>query len=347
MKKITAAVLTIITLLLALCGCSQGSDAPDGMQLVRGSDAIGYYFYSPIGWIVASQGNVASSYVSTIDSTSVTLVEAKMPEGTVKEYFEAAKADFTFDIEIKNEGGEPIVAKLGNAEEALQYTYDYEYSGFKFRTIQIFAKFEGRFYIFTFTAQLTERTEGESYYDFHFAKSFQSIVENVKFVTKSGTEPAPEYTEVDGYLLVSDKKLCGFDMYVPKDYKVDFSDGIVSVTRADGSNINVSKATSGGVGIESYWKNREKELEAIVGEVTRIGDDGNEETPFGKSTTLGNLATAASYEYTYELGGVKYHVYQVFAVDTFDGYAFTFTAPEAVYAERIGEALDVAARLEF
>ena len=341
MKKITAAALIIITILTALCGCSQGSDAPDGMQLVRGSDALGYYFYSPIGWIAASQGKIASSYVSTIDSTSVTLVEAKMPEGTIKEYFEAAKADFTFDIEVKNEGGEPIVAKLGNAEEALQYTYDYEYSGFKFRTIQIFAKFEGRFYIFTFTAQLTERSAGVSYYDFHLENSLPSIVENVKFVTKSGTEPAPEYTEVDGYLLVSDNKLCGFDMYVPKDYNVDYSDGIVSVTREDGANITVSKSTATGVTIKDYWANRKNELEVIVGTVTEI------EVNKSEGVTLGNLATAASYEYTYELGGVKYHVYQVFAVDTFEGYAFTFTAPESVYAERIGEALDVAARLEF
>ena len=113
MKKITAAVLTIIIILTALCGCSQTADAPDGMQLVRGSDALGYYLYSPIGWIVASQGKIASSYVSTIDSTSVTLVEAKMPEGTIKEYFEAAKADFTFDIDVKNEGESTLVAKAG------------------------------------------------------------------------------------------------------------------------------------------------------------------------------------------------------------------------------------------
>ena len=341
MKKITAAVLTIITLLLALTGCSQGADAPEGMQLVRGSDAIGYYFYSPIGWIVASQGNIASSYVSTIDSTSVTLVEAKMPEGSIKDYFEAAKADFTFEITVKNEGGEPIVAKLGNSEEAYQYIYDYEYSGFKFRTMQIFAKFEGRFYIFTFTSQLTERSAGTSYYDFHLANSLPMIIENVKFVTKSGTEPTPEYPEVNGYLLVSDKNLCGFDMYVPKDYKVDYSDGIVSVTREDGANITVSKSTATGVTIKDYWANRKNELEAIVGTVTEI------EVNKSEGVTLGNLATAASYEYTYELGGVKYHVYQVFAVDTFEGYAFTFTAPEAVYAERIGEARDIAARLEF
>ena len=341
MKKITAAALIIITILTALCGCSQTADAPDGMQLVRGSDALGYYLYSPIGWIAASQGKIASSYVSTIDSTSVTLVEAKMPEGTIKEYFESAKADFTFDIEVKNEGGEPIACKLGNAEEAQQYIYDYEYSGFKFRTMQIFAKFEGRFYIFTFTSQLTDRTSDVSYYDFHLENSLPMIVENVKFVTKSGAESSPEYTEVDGYLLVSDKKLCGFDMYVPKDYKVDYSDGIVSVTRDDGANITVSKSTAGGVSIKTYWESRKKELESIFGTVTEIDVNKSE------GVTLGNLATAASYEYTYELGGVKYHVYQVFAVNSFNGYAFTFIAPESVYAERIGEALDVAARLEF
>ena len=340
MKRIIATALTIIPLLLALTGCSQGADAPEGMQLVRGSDALGYYLYSPIGWIAASQGNIASSYVSTIDSTSVTLVEAKMPEGTIKEYFEAAKADFTFEITVKNEGGEPIACKLGNAD-AHRYVYDFEYSGFKFRTMQIFATFEERFYIFTFTAQLTERSAGTSYYDFHLENSLPKIIENVKFVSKSGTLPSPEYPEVGGYFLVSDKKLCGFDMYVQKDYKVDYSDGIVSVTRDDGANITVSKSTATGVTIRDYWANRKKELEAIVGTVTEI------EVNKSEGVTLGNLATAASYEYTYELGGVKYHVYQVFAVDTFEGYAFTFTAPEAIYAERIGEALDVAARLEF
>ena len=130
-------------------------------------------------------------------------------------------------------------------------------------------------------------------------------------------------------------------LYVPKDYKVDYSDGIVSVTREDGANITVSKSTATGVTIKDYWANRKNELEVIVGTVTEIDVNKSE------GVTLGNLATAASYEYTYELGGVKYHVYQVFAVDTFAGYAFTFTAPESVYAERIGEALDVAARLEF
>ena len=338
MKKITALLLVIIISALSLAGCDNPSDTPAGMQLVRGGDDIGYYFYSPEGWIVSSQGNIAASYVSTLDTTSVTLVEAEMPEVTVDEYFERSLGDFTFEVKVTKRDAD---FKLGNAESAKQYIYEYEYSGFKFRTMQIFATYGERFYVFTFTAQLTERQGGVSYYEHHLNGSLKSITDNVKFVKKSGEPATPEYPEVDGYLLVSNRDLCGFDLYVTKDYAVDYSDGIVSVTRKDGSNVTVSKATRTGVSIKTYWETRKKELAAIVGEVTEIKVNNVD------GVTLGNLTTAASYEYTYELGGVKYHVYQVFGVNSFDGYAFTFTAPEAVYADRIAEALDIASRIEF
>ena len=339
MKRFTALLLVLIIAMLSLSGCGENADAPSGMQLVRGGDALGYYLYAPEGWIVANHGNIASTYVSTIDSTSVTLVEAEMPSGSIEEYFAEAEKEFTFsELEITKRGA---AIKLGNADEASQFIYNYKYDKYEFRTMQIFAKFDGRFYIFTFTAQLTERNEGQSYYDFHLNNSLPSITENIKFVKKSGSQEAPEYPEVNGLLLVSDKKLCGFDLYIPRDYSVDYSHGIVSVTRADGANINVSKSTAGGVSIKDYWNARKTELGAIVGEITEINVNNTEGVKFG------NLTTAASYEYTYEYGGVKYHVYQMFGVNSFDGYAFTFTAPETVYGERIDEALDIAARIEF
>ena len=48
MKKTLALLLTIIIALLTLAGCGAGSDAPEGMQTVRGSDALGYYFYATV-----------------------------------------------------------------------------------------------------------------------------------------------------------------------------------------------------------------------------------------------------------------------------------------------------------
>lgn len=347
MKRLTALLLFVIISVLSLVSCGESTDIPEGMQLVRGSDALGYYFYSPDGWAVANQGGIAATYVSAIDTTSVTLTEASMPSGSIEEYFEAAKADFTFEITLKKQGEN---FKLGNAEEARQYVYDYKYWSFNqngekeyfdVRTMQIFAKFDGRFYIFTFTSKLTERSEGQSYYDFHLENSLKSITDNLKFVKKSGAGDKPSYPELDGYLLVSDRSLSGFDLYVTKDYSVDFSDGIVSVSREDGANITVSKATRAGVSIKEYWENRKRELEAIVGPVTEIKVNNLE------GVKLGNLSRAASYEYTYVLDGVDYHVYQIFGVDSFNGYAFTFTAPEAVYENRIKEALDIAGRIKF
>ncbi len=338
MKRTIALLLAVITALFSLAGCGTTSDVPDGMQLVRGGDSLGYYLYAPEGWTVSSQGNISAAYVSSVDTTSVTLVEADMPSVSIKEYFEAARADFTFPVNVTKENGD---FKFGNAEEARQFIYDYEYSGYKFRTMQVFAKFDGRFYIFTFTSQLTERSEGETYYDYHLNNNLTGITNNVKFVKKSGTADKPDYPDVDGYLLVSDRSLSGFDLYVTKDYSVDFSDGIVSVSREDGANITLSKATRAGVSIKEYWETRKKELEAIVGTVTEIKVNNVE------GVELGNLTQAASYEYTYTLGGVSYHVYQIFGVDAWNGYAFTFTAPEAVYTQRIEEALDIASRIKF
>jgi len=347
MKRFIALLLVITAAALSLAGCgSAETEIPSGMQLVRGGDELGYYLYSPLGWIVSSQGNIAASYVSSIDTTSVTLVEADMPEGSIEEYFEAARADFTFDINLTVSGTE---FKLGNAEEAKQYIYDYEYSPsgsadgskYKFRTMQIFAKFDGSFYIFTFTAQLAKFRDEKTYYDYHLENSLKSITDNLKFVKKSGSPSLPEYPEVNGYLLISKRELCGFNLYVPKDYAVDFSDGIVSATREDGSNVTVSKSTAGGVDIRTYWEIRRGELESIVGTVTEIKVNNQE------GVKLGNLTKVASYEYTYSLAGVSYHVYQVFGVNAFDGYAFTFTAPEEVFAERIGEALSIAEMIEF
>ena len=341
MKKIIALLLALTAALLSLAGCSESDGTPSGMQKVRGSDALGYYLYVPKGWTIANQGDIAAAYVSAIDSTSVTLVEATMPEGTIAEYFEASKADFTFPINVTKENAD---YKLGNAEEAKQFIYDYEYSDYKFRTMQIFAKFGGRFYIFTFTSQLSMRSGSEqTYYDFHLENSLGSITDNIKFVSKKGEISAPEYPESNGYLLVSDKALCGFDFFVTKDYSVDFADAMVSVSREDGSNITVSKATISGVSRPEYWEIRKGELKALFGTVNEIKIDHTA----GK---LGNLSesSTSTFEYTYEHDGVVYHVYQLLGSNRLGAYVFTFTAPsDEIYTQRIKEAEDIASRIVF
>ena len=59
MKKITSIILILATLLsLALLTSCKKSDAPEGLQLVKGGADYAYSFYAPEEWVVANLGDM-------------------------------------------------------------------------------------------------------------------------------------------------------------------------------------------------------------------------------------------------------------------------------------------------
>jgi hypothetical protein len=258
-----------------------------------------------------------------------------MPD-SVSEYFAESLAEFSTPPTVLNEGGTETT--FGNADNAVEYVYEYEYSGHKFRTRQILVSYGERFGIFTFTAALENISDPEkTQYDFYKDK-LDSVIKNFKFTEKKGEPAAPEYEVKDGYKLVSDKATSRFSLFVPEDYEVEYSSGIVSAKTADGSNINMTRAMSTGVTITDYWKLRREELSAIVGDVTVVSELAE--------CTFGNAKSAAAVEYTYEYNGTVYRVYQVFSVTTFNGFTFTYTATEANYAKHIDTVREIIKRVE-
>ncbi|MBR7117072.1 MAG: hypothetical protein IKC87_05130 [Clostridia bacterium] len=345
MKKTISLVLAISILmlsLLALTACA-GDGAPVGMKLIRGSDSIGYYIYGPEEWVIANQENygIACSYVSKLDNSSVTLVEADMPEVAIPEYFAKELQSYPENFEVKPEA-EIKECSFGNASKAYKAIFNYKYGSYEYRSMQIYSIFENRFYIFTYNAPLTSYDAETTYYD-NYLEKVDAIITNVKFVSKAdGEAPAqPEYEkDADGYRLVSNKAIAGFDLYLPDTYTVDWSTSMVSATRADGSNITLSEATSTQVTAEDYWKSRFEQLELIADDVKAV--DG---TKLG--VDLGGNLDAASLEFTYKLCGKDYHVYQVLIVNGFKGYVFTFTAEEANFADLLEEAKTILYKTEF
>ncbi len=347
MKKLIC-VLTLVILILGLSSC--GNDgAPEGMQLVSGGEELGYYFYAPEEWTVSNLGEVKAAFVSNLDTTSVSFTELdkndfEKPSADLSDesyffesFFNDTKSEFPADTEYLL-NGEPCTFGSGEekADRAAKYTYSYTYDGHKFGFMQILVSHDGNYYVFTYCAMLEEKTDGKTRYDYYLEK-LGSIIESFRFVGRSGgTSEAPEYErDGDGYILVSEKKLSGFELYVPDTYEVDYSSAIVSATREDGTNITLTEATKTGLTADSYWTLRKEELSAIVGEITVIQEN--------VSTKLGNNSQwAFAYEYTYEYGGETYHVYQINAVDGpmlfAKGYCFTFTAKEENY-EKHGEEL--------
>ena len=352
MKRILAALLALVTLfgVLAMTSCGNKDGIPKGMQLVRGGEDVGYNFYGPEEWVVANYGDISCTYASKIDMSSMTFTETVKPEGTVAEYFESEKNKFPYEISVSVNGESCI---FGNATSAKKYVYSYTYKELSYTCMQIFVTHNGRFYIFTYTASNAQRKGADkSYYEYYLDK-VQATIEAFLFTAKTEITASPEYPrDADGYKLISDKVIAGFSMYVPDSFNVDYSSAMVSASHADGTNINMSRATLSAYSSD-YWAERKANIEAFADKVPE-GEGGALVTSLkqiGEEPTqlkLRGVIWALAYEYTYLFEGVEYHVYQVHIVQSrYDGYVFTYIATEDNYATHLEEMQRVLDKLEY
>ncbi len=378
MKKF-ALLSIVLVLLIALTGCGDEDEIPEGMQLVKGGESEGYYFYAPEEWTVSNLGDVAATYASNVNTTSVTFAEIdpasfgdkpgemSAEEYFLRQYFSDNKHLYPEDTVYGTEGEERL---LGSGEEradkAVVYTYSYKYNKVSYGFMQYFAVHDGRYYILTYSA-INEVIEGfeESRYDTYLEK-FTAIVENFRFVDKKDSEPVVGGENPEEYRLVSDKKLCGFELYAPYEFKLDYSSAIVSLSTEDGSSISLTEATSTGTSVAEYMLIRQRELEQIVSDFKWITplkevdtvDGGKVKAPEGVPVKLGNLPKresaynyALAFEYTYTFNGESYHVYQIAASDYMlfsgEGYVFTYTAKEENYTLHLPVVMEIINRIVF
>ncbi len=332
------AILIILSTLLTLNACNKKDDGiPDGMQLVRGGEKYGYYMYAPEEWTVASYGEVSSAYASNVDTSSISYVEVPMPSGTVDEYFRESLREFPKQPEIKTANADTT---FGNADEAKKYVFEHEYSGHRFRTMQIFVRYGERFGIFTFNAVLENVSSPDAVQYDYYEEKIASVIKNFKFVAKTGEEEKNSYpADSDGYKLVSDKSVVKYSLYLPEEFEVDFASGMTVATLADGSNLTLSRATTTGIKVNEYWETRKEELSSIVTEIKELNVEA--------AAKLGNSKQAVAYEYTFVYNNTKYHVYQILAVTTFNGFVLTYTATEDNYTKHIDTIMKIAEKVEF
>lgn len=370
MKKLLIFVISLLSL-LTLFGCSDDDGIPEGMQLVRGGDDIGYYFYGPEGWEISNLGEIDATYASSVDNSSASFARVDSSSFPLSEnesaedyffneYFNDSLQEFPENVRPTGVKGKTHVfgAEDAKADRAAQYIYEYKYSttssngteasGVTVGFMQFLIMNDGEFYIFTYSAPKAKLrpTDEQTRYDFHLERAYQ-MVDNFRFVQKTESAPSdePNYEkDADGYYLASDKDLSGFELYLPEEFKLDYASAVVSATHSDGSNINISITSSTGVQRDVYWENRQKELKEIVSDFEVLNIDNN--------ASLGNNSQwAASYEYTYEYNGTKFHVYQIVAVDGFfnfaDGYVFTYTASEENYQKHFSAVEKIIRKVTF
>lgn len=360
MKKLIALILSITTIflsLISLTSCGDDKDeTPEGMQLVYGGKNAGYYFYAPEEWTVSNMGAIKSAYISRLDTTSVSFCEVteSIEANGGEEYFFASyfsdsmkEAAEGLALNITLNGEATVFGKTDfEADKAVKYTYNYKYSDRSFGFMQILMKEGERYFIFTYRA-LLEKKDGESSQYEKYLEKLDKVISEFKFVTKEDTKtPEKTYKEdKDGYILISNSKISGFDLYVPKAFTPDHSDGFVSASHKDGSNVNLTKAfmTGNNVNVSDYFEMRKTELSAFVTEFTEI-------KTFEK-IDIKDTRFAFSYEYTYVYSGEKYHVRQIYIVAgpllSQTGYVFTYTAKEENYSLHLEEIEKIISKVVF
>ena len=374
MKRYLTFFTLIAMTLLLLVSCGGEPEAPEGMQVVYESPEDGYVFYGPDGWTVSNRAGIAACYVSGINKTSISFAKTTLPEGVaVENYFDTVKDEFVYDITPVDQSSFGKKCNFGTDRKtvAYKYVYTFKYTDkdttdidrdnnvseeieLDFTSMQIIVSHDGKLYIFTYTALGTPDNETSNYR--LYLNGAQAAIDSFKFTDKSeDTSSAPEYPkDSDGYNMVSNKTLAGFELYLPEGYEVIDNSGIVSAVLRDGTTVSITKANEVGVTISEYWTARKAELSKFVTDLDVIRENvtnvKNDETGlYSSDVVFGNLELnrVALYEYTYEFGGVTYHVYQLLGWTRTDGYVFTYTAKEVDYTEHLDEIMTVIGKVRF
>ncbi len=352
MKKIVALLLCLITLLsLVSCGSDlpDGAELPDGMQYAGGAP-YGFYLYVPEEWTLTAMDDIVGAFVSTLDLSSVSMTKVKKPaDMDIDAYFKNTMKDMPFeDYTLKQDGVSRLLGKI--SAKGYEYTYSYkpyEKDTQTYRVMQVIGEHKGELYVFTYTA-LDELKNAEKTYFQTYAEDVNTILDSIQFVepTTESPEAADYEKDSDGYLLVSQKRLSGFNFYMHPDWECTLSGGIVEVSSSDGkAKINITEAKDTGVVVSDYWSKRKSDLERYTdGPINVIKEN--------EAVSFGNADQALAYEYTYTYRGEIYHTYQVILVHDKipvflkKGYVFTFTATEDAYATHIENVQNMMAKVD-
>ncbi len=383
--KLTTILIVLAAVLALLCACGEGDGAPEGMQLCAGTDELGFYFYVPEEWMLSPYADVYAAFAATVDTTSASYTETGVPAmsddqsiplsqrraASAKSYFDSSMAEYKsgYTLLVDCEA-----VTFGNADIAFKFVFDHEHQGGKYRTMQILVYFEDRFGIFTFNSPNVPLTTDKPQFEYYSEKT-QLIIDSFKFVSKvegsdaSTPQDSEPVYDSDGFLLITDKRIAGFELYIPNELTVRHSDGLVVVDLGDGASLSATKSNISGVTYDGYFNQRKSELEALFGTVTVIQnitepwrcvkcEVENESSldkcsecetarPIGVPYSISGATSAFLYEYTYTFMGEEYRVYQVLAATKTTGYSFTFTSRVADFDQEIDTVRTILGKVAF
>ena len=337
MKRIAiiiSALLLCVILIPTLVSCSK-DDTPDGYQLIA-CEGDCFRLYVPKQWASNTSSGITSAYYSAVENASVSVTVADdAGDMTLSEYWEYCNEKYqtTFKNYKPNEKTEKVILG-GQAGEKHVFTasmtvYD-ETEGKNvtktYKFMQIFAKYKGEMYVFTYSApeekysELLEVVEGNSSDEgiipyFRFAEPYTSKDSEKKYSDK--------VTAPEGMKLASTDKR-PYRFFVPTSWKINNRTEATAAyaSDADRSNISVQMymTSDSSDTVEKYWQRLEQSYKNMFTAFKLISDE--------KIKMSG--VDAHKYTYTATSGGQEYMLVQAIVKKGDMFYCVTYTAlPES------------------
>ena len=350
------ALLLCAMVLLSLASCAKGGEEiPEGMQIASCAGAE-YRLYVPTSWVVNTSYGVSGAYRTIGEQSTVSVVSypvgdytARMTEGGVdaagsgariawfwENECRAAIARQALNGELTLVEEECLSTSLGGAN-AKQYRFSALINGERLHFLQTVAEREGKFYVFTMTANETMlqsclEDAAKMLEVFIFADPYETESAKIIDATDAPEGMKPASGEDVAYCL-----------YIPNDWKIRYDQSIYAgYVEADGTSVSVLPYmhNSGSISVSQYFEMSQAQMKNVAGE------DGYRLIATTEGATLGGRA-ATVYEFYFRVGGVDYHYRQIIAAYRGMIYCLTYTATEAAYGAHLGEFEAIVAAFTF
>ena len=313
----------------AACTAGAGSAGttvtlPDGMQLAEMGD--GYTFFAPEDWCVDLSTGIATTYVSTIDPSNITLV--RLADGDPIAYFEAAEdrlADMLVDYTLHEAEDNALMG----GKAAIVRVYSGKLAGIPYRYKQYLCRYDGYLYLLTYTAK-EEIPSGDVSYYARYEETADKVAAAFLFTGTAADAEKPNkepLTNENGLVLASDPAVAGYSLYIPTTWTPDLQNGTTSATRDGLATITVIREIPNENTIEEYWNAKEETYRHLYEDFALIESECSLPAATEEEVTVRlDGHQAARYVYTYTQNGITYKVNKLLTLDGLYVLSFTYTA---------------------
>ena len=354
MKRIVSVFLLCVLCTLLFASCSNGSQAPAGMQSVD-CDGLPYLVYTPVQWEDKRVGNHIECMVSSSTPVRIRVSHFESDAADVQSCFQDSRAELEAIYKNFKIEEEPTAYTMGGIE-GLCVSYSGKLGDDSYRFLQAMVLKDGSLYLVTYSAQTNVSTGTDLYGN--YVEDAYRVIDNFSFVDAASGDASTEELETteNGLVRIGQTGTKGWNvkMYAPIGW-IDESYGAFAFARSaeSGASVSLTLEMTEMKTFDDYWKATANELLALYPDSQfeyRVAEEEGGASEAGKNIAFEEVTLdgrrGERIDYTLVTGDNTYACTKIAVVKDYHLYVMTFMFPSgagdgAAIIEQICDAVKI------